>query len=396
MSIIAKSSTNLSGKVRCLVVKDGSVVRETDWQHNLLLNQGMDNVATLLYPDLFLYCAAGTGNTPTEDDSGAITASQSGTTVTFSAPFITDTGTDTTKVIKWDSGEEAMIDFVTSTTVCEVFDSKTVSSDQFTIYRTNQQGLTTEVKRSNTYLLGATNTETTRIGSKVTHRRTFDFTAESGSVVYSEIGFSAVGAASTNLNVRIKLISPVTVNVGEQLRVIYDFGITLSPTTAQAITAVINNWPVSPATNLDGDQQIEMAGLAAIDPANGLTNGAVETVSSTNVLSNEPSVDVVGFLTDSSAALQTFPTTAIRATLASDTTAINKDSYSSLSFVRTKSGTFATSNGNGTDIRSLGYGLSIGTDTYSVFRLLFDQAQTKAATHGLFVSFRFTWTRELA
>jgi len=139
-----------------------------------------------------------------------------------------------------------------------------------------------------------------------------------------------------------------------------------------------------------------MVGLAAINPANGLSSGAVETVSGTLVRSNEPSLNATGFLSPDSTALQTFPTTAIRATLSTDTGPINGDSYTTLSFLRTKSGTFVVDNGNGTDIRSLGYGVSVGADTYSVFRLLFDQAQTKAATHSLFVSFRFTWTRELA
>lgn len=46
------------------VIQGGVIVRETDWKNNLILNQGLDAVASHLICDLFLYCAIGTGTTP--------------------------------------------------------------------------------------------------------------------------------------------------------------------------------------------------------------------------------------------------------------------------------------------------------------------------------------------
>lgn len=55
---------SLGNRFKAQVIQGGVIVRETDWKPNLILNQGLDNVASHLICDLFLYCTIGTGTTP--------------------------------------------------------------------------------------------------------------------------------------------------------------------------------------------------------------------------------------------------------------------------------------------------------------------------------------------
>lgn len=222
---------------------EGKVVHETDWKHNLILDQGMDRLATVLVANLFLYCAIGTGNTPTEDVSGATTATTSGTTCTSSGAIFA--AGDVGKLLRFTTGEKAKITaYTNSTTVTLASALGVVGATAFTMYRVTQVGLTTETKRSNTYLLGAGNCDYSRSGSAVTNKRTFDFTVEVGSVNYAEVGFSNLAAVAANLNTRALFAGgAVTVLAGQQLRVIYEFITTLSPTTPRTKAFPITGWP---------------------------------------------------------------------------------------------------------------------------------------------------------
>lgn len=232
----------LGNRVKAQVIENGRVVSETDWTPNLILDQGMDRLPTTLICDLFLYCAIGTGNTPTEDDSGAVTATTSGTTCTASGSIFAPG--DVGKLLRFDTGEKAMITAYTSATVVTLGATLGVTTQLFTMYRVSQSGLATEVKRSNTYLTGSGGTETTRSGSTYTHRRTFDFTAETGSVNYAEVGFSHSATVASNLNSRALFAGgAVTVLNGQQLRVIYDFQVTVSPTSVTDVETTITGWP---------------------------------------------------------------------------------------------------------------------------------------------------------
>ena len=77
--IIAGQHQQAQGWVQCFVVDaaTGEVVKEYPRQKNLILNQGMDQVATNYWADCFVYCSAGIGTTPTSDDSSPTTAAQS-------------------------------------------------------------------------------------------------------------------------------------------------------------------------------------------------------------------------------------------------------------------------------------------------------------------------------
>jgi hypothetical protein len=63
------------------------------------------------------------------------------------------------------------------------------------------------------------------VAGSCTHRRTYDYPTEVGTVIYTELGIAPLQTG--NLFSRI-VISPVTVNAGEQLRVVYELTITIA------------------------------------------------------------------------------------------------------------------------------------------------------------------------
>jgi hypothetical protein len=308
----------LGNRFRVQVVDKGRVVHERGWQPNLILDQGMDNVATLAFCNLFLVCVAGTGNTPTEDDSGATTATTSGTTCTSSAGFFAPG--DVGKLLRFDTGQKATITAYTSATQVTLSATLGVGAGTaFTLYRVTQTGLATESMRTSTYLTTSGACFNSRSGSTITSQRTYDFnpfsiaatantgtdlitatnhglaandavvlsggtapsplvlgttyyardiagndfklsatpggaaidltTAGSGFSVqlprnFAEVGFSNSATVANNLNMRALFAGgAVTVLAGQQLRIIYQFQVTLSPTTPQAKTFNITGWP---------------------------------------------------------------------------------------------------------------------------------------------------------
>jgi hypothetical protein len=222
---------------------EGKVVHETPLTPNLILNQGMDNVASLSVCNLFVYCAVGSGSTPTEDDSGAVLAQTSGTNCQADAAFFT--AGDVGKLLRFNTGEKAIITAYIDDQNVTLDTALGVAVDTaFTMYRVAQVGLATEVKRTNNYLTGAGNCGTTRSGSTFTHQRTFDFTAEVSTQAYSEVGFSNSASAGNNLNTRgLFTGAPISVVAGQQLRVIYYFVVTLAPTSPSDAEWPITGWP---------------------------------------------------------------------------------------------------------------------------------------------------------
>jgi hypothetical protein len=383
-----------SGRARVMVIdsKTGKVKHDCGWQKNLILNQGMNAIATTYtWANAFLRCAAGTGTTPTQDDSGATTAEQSGTTVTLSGGSFTftDTGTDAGKMIKWDSGEEAMIVTITNSTTAVVDRSQTVAADTFTSFRTNQTGLTTEVKRTATYLVGAGNCGTTYTSADglMVMRRTFDFTVETGSVSYTEIGFANLATVAANLFSRILLSAPVALVAGDQLRVVYDLSIQLSYFAPRAITPTITGW-----TGVSGDEMIEAFELDYVraDPGDTLSQPGNEVFITTQRIA----------ISNSTTALQAAPS-AVQLNNRTGTErfskAITSPTYVANSFTRSKSVTILPAEGNITGIRSIFIGrFSSVTVFYSAAAFLMDNPQDKVNTHNLTVSWTYSWSRVLA
>lgn len=235
--------TGIANRFKAQVLQNGRVVRETPWASNLILENGMNRIAVDYVCNLFLYCAIGSGDTPTEDSSGSITATTSGTTVTSSDSLFTSD--DVGKLLRFNTGEKSIITAFTDNTTVTVADSLGVSSaTEFTMYRIAQTGLDSEVARTNNYLTGSGNCGTTLSVDTYTHRRTFDFPAEVEDQSYSEVGFSHSSSSGANLNTRgIFAGAPVSVVTGQQLRVIYEFKVKVSPISPRDREVSISGWP---------------------------------------------------------------------------------------------------------------------------------------------------------
>lgn len=399
--LLANTSLGVEGFVECSVVdsKTGEVIRSYPRQHNLILNYGLNywcNSATMA--NCWITAVVGTGTTVTSVDSSPTTAAQSGTTVNLSGGsfLFTNTSTDAGRMIKWDTGEEAMVITVSSTTQATVTPSQSVSDGAFNYYHTNQTALATEIKRSYTYLTtagacGWTGPSTTGATATYTLWRTYDFTAETGARSYTEIGFSPIGTAGANLWARILLSSPIALEALQQLRVKYTVYYSISPVTSIAVTSsVITGW-----TGAVGNYMVIKPDISGVD-----TNGGTNSIGLSSQL--EPAAAGMCMI---STWIPTWPPTfntqyPVGGTYGVITYASQSLlTYNTNNFYRNKTCTIPVATGNSTSIRSIfisswQYGSDSGTQTGWIF--LMDSAQTKDNTHTLTLIFRMAVGRVLA
>ena len=381
------------------------VWQQDEWQKNLILNQGMDDIYTYSIVTLMTYGVAGSGTRPNSIDGGTSEITQSGATVylnvnTGLSDFTSSTSTYAARVqvgdvLKYANNSESMVSAVdVGGFNLTVSPSYTFTSGQtFVIWKTSQAGLESEIKRTNTYLVGAGNSETTTAGNVRTHRRTYDFTAEVGSVTYNEVGVARLSSGATNVFNRILLASPVTVDATFQLRLIYDLQTTWTPATPLYNTASIGGWPVAPSTNTIGSESLQVFLTSIVAVADGLstlTNAIMDPYLTSNVKM---------WASPSSTVLSAFGSAANRTTNGAVTAAdVTKAAYVAGSYYCDKTGTLTVGQINRTDIRSIGFGK--GTTAYDAtnqaYAYVFDQPQTKDSTQTLSFTFRTTWARVLA
>lgn len=383
MKVMSQVSQKAQGRVRCSIVQDGQVVKEFPWQKNLILNQGLNDLCqNYNWETSITYCAAGTGTTNTNE--GTLSGQTgSGSVATFTGPgsFDFTTSAAVGDMIKMttgsDSGTEVRITAISDATHVTYTPSGTIAPGEFIVYHTSQVGLSVEVKRNNTYS-ALTRTWASNV---YTIAKTYEFTAESGSVSYTELGLSASSGAGNNLFSRIKLASPVALIAGQQLRVYYELAITVTPNTSTPKTFNITGWPVSPSTTTDGDEMLQDKNYmfggspssgAGLEPA--AASGAIflATGSTLAAFGSGPSYGAISPKTHSLV------------------------SYTPLNFYRDRTVTFGVLDAVGTTWRSMGFGPgSTGSMGGVAFMCVFDEAQTKLNTHTLTLTFRISVGRVL-
>lgn len=442
-------------KVQVVNSRTKEVVVDRPWAKNLILNQGLDGIALRTWAGSFEYCVAGTGNTPTQLDSGATTATQSTTTVTSSANFFANT--DIGSLIRWDSGTLAVITGYTSATQVTVSNSATVSAGEFTLYRIDQTGLFTEIQRSNGYLAGAGNCGTSYVANTVKMKRTYEFDTQVSSVNYAELGFSWSHDSGQNCFSRVLIEGgAVTVQTDFQLRVIYELSVTITPNTPTSRTAAITGWlnrVASVTTNNAGSGGTPGTYTGSVSGGNGSAfaftytiggGGSITAITITNPgygytvapSLSFPSGSITGASatanlnawTQGSECIQAYglaqvdtsggtsagassnePSNPGYTNLSEDAAALQTfgtaDSRSVLvqkantlatytqgSHLIDKTTTFGVLEGNSDAIRAMSLAGGIGSDGVS-FTYLFTNPQTKLDTHRLSLTWRHTWGR---
>jgi len=379
------------------------VWEQKDWGKNLILNNGMNSVASRYWAASMAFAVAGTGITPMALSSAEVTASQASNVVSATVGSYTFSSGDIGNTIKWDvGGAEALITGFTNPQSVTVTPSQSVGSGTFVVYQTNQTGMATEVKRTAVYLPGAPYCQTSVDISTgvVALRRTYDFSAEVIQRNYTEVGACWNSTAFTGNTTFSRILLPlaVTVNPGQQLRFVYELQVTLGPVTPASFSASVSGWPVAPSVNTNASQQLEHHGLQIVASSGAGTNGA-------GGYANEPSESgTMGgymFVSPNASAFSAFDTTVSRQASGYEVSLMSLLPYTPLSFTLDKTATYTVAQLNRTDLRSVGLCanlVSSGLNPAVANGLvtLFDQSQSKNNTQTLSFIFRFTWGRTLA
>lgn len=364
------------------------VFSTTGKRSNLILDQGLNKMlrssGTIGWGSWGLSCAAGTGTTDTQTDSGATTATTAGSSTTVTASGSIFVAAHVGQLLRFDSGEERYI-ASQSGTACVVTVAVNIAAPTlFTVWAVNQLGLASESKRTATYLTGSGNCGSSWVSNVWSGKRTYDFTVEVGNVNYTELGWSEDAGAGSNLNSRTLITGgTVSVLIGQQLRVIYTLNVTVTPNASTPGNWSITGWPVAPAATTDGDYIVCNPGGGNIDPQIN-TSGTV--IASGQFPLDRQAAASIAICTGST--LPTFGNSYTRGTSASSNTN-SYTSYTDGNFYIDAQGIFNLATANATNWRGINPVNSQG------FVFVFDEAQTKASTHTLTVRARMTVGRTL-
>jgi hypothetical protein len=364
--------SNLSVTFETAVLERGRVVRRNIPSRNLLLDVGLDLLASTTFWDAFKYCALGSGTKPTKRDSGAITVSIAGEVATASAGFFE--AADVGRLLKLDSGQEVRVTGYTSTTEVAVAGAVDDAASECTVWYVNETAHETQVKRTNT----VTATNGTWLSPTATWERTFLFPEESAAITYREIGWAP--ASSGNLFGRALIPGG-----GDSLAPGQQYKVTVR------LSASFNLAQVAVASAGTG---VDIAGVSLMASSYRALHGDVSMsnpfyfYNDGNARMWEPSVwPAVKLINDAGWVIPAESADTAPAPSSYGSKGLTLDPYVSGSFRRTASATWAVTEGNGTI-----YGLSFG---YQNWMHQFTTPFTKADTHKLTLSFEKSWGRVL-
>lgn len=237
----------------------GNVVKEQT-QKNLVLDSGLNGMAknnslglSCGGPALLnSFCLIGSGTTANSTASGAITFTQSGTTITASGSFFTSGMVGC--IFKWGTGSggtEVYITAFTDSTHVTVATTATVSTPTVaTVWFVQRTTLDSFLFISNTYQTNAGDCETTFSGNQVTHKRTFKFAQQASPYTVNEIGYASANV-SNRICGRVVLGSSDVVGTTNFYVV--------------AISITVTYTPASPTSVVNVGTNINTAGTIAIE-----------------------------------------------------------------------------------------------------------------------------------
>lgn len=265
-------------KLKQVNAATGKVVSETPWQKNLVLDAGLNSLArssagagASTTGSFTTRVMVGSGTNPTKTSSGAITFTQSGTTLTASGGFFTAAMAGA--LFKWGTGSggvEVYITAYTSATQVTVATSATVSTpDVGAVWFVNQTTLQTQLYSSATYQTNTGDNETTFVGGVMTHKRTYIIAQQASNYTVNEIGYS--NGHATIINGRIVLSSSQVVSNTNFLVIVISVAFTVTPTTPTAVANIGTN------INTAGNAMLEWWNFARLQSSGTVQSNGMES-----------------------------------------------------------------------------------------------------------------------
>lgn len=364
--------------------KTGRVVKRNAPKPNLILDSGLNGLASRSSWASFSHCVLGDGTTPTKLDSGGITVSITGDVATASAGYFETAHLG--QLLKLDSGEEYYIMYVLSATEVEISSTSAgdAAASEFTIWYVSETGHSNELVRTSNLSTDSGDVSSTWDGSKIEHKRTFIFPVETSSRTYREIGWSHTSSAGGNLFGRDLIPGGGdSIAEGQQYKVEVRLQVTLSPISQTSIANVGSGWDTSGDAIFRNIHQ-------AFQGAN--TGGAFTTGQG----KAEPHLSGRRvMLIGSDFTLGNLSTSQVP--LPADTNTNRKRStrpgYISWSREVFNTVTFETTESNGTFYGLILAGIADNDD--NVFWIKFNTPQVKDSDHKLTLTFRQSWGRTL-
>ena len=352
-----------------------------DFAPNLLLDSGLNRICTDGTEPRYWArkSALGTGTAPTVYDSEATTASASGTACTASAAFFTAGMVG--MLLRWDGGAEAYIASRTSDTEV-VLDRSVTASGTFAVWAVNQTGLASHVRTSDY----GNPSVVSRSGGVSTFRVTWDHALETVNRVYTEGGILVTDSPITYLSRFLITGGSVTVLIGQQARLTYEYDLAVT-TTAVPGTWTVDGWPVAGVDDTDG--QYKVLTQDAVD-------GTIANMGRPTLIPGYTSSLYLQLCTATTLPAYTDDTTMPALVGSIGGAQLVSEAYVANTFYRDATAYFNGTTGNSTAIRTVSlYSAPAYAAWWQCWAFLFDHAQTKADGYGLTLRFRRALNRVL-
>ncbi len=403
---------------------------QPEFQKNLILNNGMNQVPYTTYASLTTHGIAGTGSRVNKVSGGTATVSQTGTTLTLSpdSSFLGFTGSlygysaslESGDVVVFDVGSGGVNNIMVSSSIigatCNTYKSAEIPPTTFTIWKTSQQRLHSEYKRAGQNVANSQivtgvdycNSLYIPQSASLIMQRTWDFAPESSLITYNEVGTGWSYNTPTAIFSRLLLPSPLIVDINQKIRLTYQIKVSVGPTTASARPdAYVAGWTVnSPSGSTTmGSESLQTIGTSLSYVDNNGSSQGTPTLEPSGIGAN----NCAFFLSNASTSLSNFNTSSDRggtvatiAGLSDGGTYTYQNAYVNNSFTVNKTAVHGLYLMNRNDIRSMGFG-SYYYNGYSyvqpwnagnnAYCFVFNIPQTKANTQTLTVAYTWTWDR---
>jgi hypothetical protein len=392
-SVNAHVSISNQVRYKLEVVRNGEIICGTEFRDNMLTDFGLDDITVQAIGWLNALNVPRLGNgvspSPVRRDSGAITFTQSGTTLTASSTFFV--ADDTGRLFKWGTGSTGAELYLTynSGTQCTVSASATVSTPTIgTIWYVNVSSLTSYIStlRWAPEAGADKNYSTASVAGDIvtiTHQNVQNSSAFSSGTSITEIGFNPYYYGGTQLYDLDIVNPPVAFLTGDQARVTLQVIQTISGLTPVAASNVGTGYDSS------GTVQLESTGLSD----NGLetfdSNGNPQGYNGTLDPGNNVGIGIVYGNAITLQPFNTFNGTYFYTGSFFSQSSTKADSYGTGSHYRDVAVVWSISNANTTL-----YAVSFG-NSYRQFTLVFNTPFVKTSSQTLTVRFRKSWSRVL-